>query len=87
MSFFLSETTKIKENHIFNIEKKKNEDLIYKFYTSNASKEIIFEKDTNIFLELKTSAKNSKIDDISVKLLNMANRFFLLHTKILHIPL
>ena len=47
------------------------------FYTSNASKEIIFEKDTNIFLELKTSAKNSKIDDISVKLLNMANRFSL----------
>lgn len=51
--------------------------MIYKFYTSNASKEIIFEKDTNIFLELKTSAKNSKIDDISVKLLNMANRFSL----------
>ena len=64
MSFFLSETTKIKENHIFNIVKKKNEDLIYKFYTSNASKEIMFEKGAGVFLELKTSAKNSKIDDI-----------------------
>ena len=35
MSFFLSETTKIKENHIFNIVKKKNEDLIYKFYLNS----------------------------------------------------
>lgn len=75
MSFFLNETTTIKENNTLNIIKKKNNKYIYRSYSKDSPQEITFEQDTNIFLELKTSCKKSSIDDISSKLFNMAQRF------------
>ena len=75
MSFFLNETTTIKENNTFNIIKEKNNNYVYRSYDQDKPKDIIFEKDTNIFLELKTSCKNATIDDIVSKLSNMAQRF------------
>ena len=64
MSFFLNETTTIKENNTLNIIKKKNNKYIYRSYSKDNPQEITFEQDTNIFLELKTSCKKSSIDDI-----------------------
>ena len=64
MSFFLNETTTIKENNTLNIIKKKNNKYIYRSYSKDSPQEITFEQDTNIFLELKTSCKKSSIDDI-----------------------
>ena len=75
MSFFLNEKTTIKENNTFNIIKEKNNNYVYRSYDQDKPKDIIFEKDTNIFLELKTSCKNATIDDIVSKLSNMAQRF------------
>ena len=75
MSFFLNEKTTIKENNTFNIIKEKNNNYVYRSYDQDKPKDIIFEKDTNIFLELKTSCKNATIDDIASKLSNMAQRF------------
>ena len=75
MSFFLNEKTTIKENNTFNIIKAKNNNYVYRSYDQDKPKDIIFEKDTNIFLELKTSCKNATIDDIVSKLSNMAQRF------------
>ena len=75
MSFFLNETATIKENHTFNIIRKNNISFIYRTYEKDKPNNIIFEKDTNIFLEFKTSCKNSKVDDVISKLSNMAQRF------------
>ena len=75
MSFFLNEKTTIKENNTFNIIKEKNNNYVYRSYDQDKPKDIIFEKDTNIFLELKTSCKNATINDIVSKLSNMAQRF------------
>ena len=75
MPFFLNEKTTIKENNTFNIIKEKNNNYVYRSYDQDKPKDIIFEKDTNIFLELKTSCKNATIDDIVSKLSNMAQRF------------
>ena len=75
MSFFLNEKTTIKENNTFNIIKEKNNNYVYRSYDQDKPKDIIFEKDTNIFLELKTGCKNAAIDDIVSKLSNMAQRF------------
>ena len=75
MSFFLNEKTTIKDNNTFNIIKEKNNNYVYRSYDQDKPKDIIFEKDTNIFLELKTSCKNATIDDIVSKLSNMAQRF------------
>lgn len=75
MSFSLSETIKLKENFTFNIVKKKNDDFISKTYLPNESSDIVFESDTNIFIELKSSIKKSKVEELPSKLKNMAQRF------------
>ena len=75
-SFSLSETAKIKENFAFNIVKKINDNYILRSFEPNKSNDIILEKDTNIFMEMKTSVKNANIDAISTKLKDMSQRFF-----------
>ena len=74
-SFILSEETKIKENFTFNIVKKKNNDYISRAYSPNESNDIIFPMDTNIFMEIKSSLENIKINETSDKLINMSKRF------------
>ena len=74
-SFSLSETVTMKENFIFYILKNKNEQLFSRLYSPNEPKDIIFEKDSNIFMEIKSSIKKLNIEEKSNKLKNMSQRF------------
>ena len=76
MSFTLSENAKLKENFTFNIVKKKNDDYISREYLPNQKSDIIFESDANIFIEMKSSIKQSKVSELLDKLKNMAQRFY-----------
>ena len=76
LSFTLSEPAKIKENFTFNVVKKKNEDLISKGYIPT-NDSIIFESNSNIFIEIKSSLKKQKMDDVMERLKNMCERFSL----------
>ena len=74
-SFTLSKSAEIKENFAFNIVKKKNENFIIRNYDSNKSNNITFEKETNIFVEMKSSIKNSNIKELLDKIKDISLRF------------
>ena len=75
MSFSLSETAKLKENFTFNIVKEKNKDFISKSYSKVGDGHIVFEKDANIFIEIKWSIKFPKIENILAQLKKISRRF------------
>ena len=74
-SFTLSETTNIKENFIFNTVKKKNFNYISRLFNSDDLAFIIFEGDTNIFIEMKSSLKDADVAEITNQLITMSQRF------------
>ena len=74
-SFTLSETTNIKENFIFNTVKKKNFNYISRLFNSDDLAFIIFEGDTNIFIEMKSSLKDADVAEITNKLITMSQSF------------
>ena len=74
-SFTLSETSNLKENFIFNLVKKKNDNYISRLYNPDDLTYITFEKDSNIFIEMKSSLKRADVDEITNKLINMSQRF------------
>lgn len=75
MSFSLSETAKLKENFTFNIVKEKNKDFISKSYSKVDDGNIVFEKDANIFIEIKWNIKYTKIENILTQLKKISRRF------------
>ena len=75
MSFSLSETAKLKENFNFNIVKEKNKDFISKSYSKVGDGHIVFEKDANIFIEIKWNIKYPKIETILTRLNKISQRF------------
>ena len=64
LSLYLYEDAKLKENFTFNIVKEKNSEYISKKLSPPEKGHITFEKNSNIFIELKSSIKNFKIEDI-----------------------
>ena len=75
MSFSPSETAKLKENFTFNIVKEKNKDFISKSYSEVGDGNIVFEKDANIFIEIKWNLKYTKIENILTQLKKISRRF------------
>ena len=74
-SFILSDTSKIKENFIFNLVKKKNDNYISRLYNPDDLTYITFEKDTNIFIEMKSSLKRANVDEITNKFQKIFKNF------------
>ena len=66
---------KYKDNFTFNFVKKRNDELISKLYNPNESNDFIFEKYSNIYIEIKSSINNSNTEDIVNKFKNMNGRF------------
>ena len=75
LSFSLKNKVIIEENFIFNFAKKKNNNFIEKSFSSGQKDNIIFEENSNIFIEIKYSIKNCDIEAVLNKLKNMSNRF------------
>ena len=75
LSFSLKNKVIIEENFTFNFAKKKNNNFIEKSFSSGQKDNIIFEENSNIFIEIKYSIKNCDIEDVLNKLKNISNRF------------
>ena len=75
LSFSLKNKVIIEENFTFNFAKKKNNNFIEKSFSSGQKDNIIFEENSNIFIEIKYGIKNCDIEDVLNKLKNISNRF------------
>ena len=75
LSFSLKNKVIIEENFTFNFARKKNNNFIEKSFSSGQKDNIIFEENSNIFIEIKYSIKNCDIEDVLNKLKNISNRF------------
>ena len=75
LSFSILENVEIAENFAFNATKLKNNEFIIKNYDGINKNKIIFEKDSNIFIELKSSIKNLDINSTIENFKKISNRF------------
>ena len=75
LSLTLTKDAKINENFTFNIVKEKNSEYISKKFSPPEKGHITFEKNSNIFIELKSSIKNCKVEDTLAQLKKISQRF------------
>ena len=75
MSIVLKEDQKIKENNRMNIIKMKNGNFIERSFDINNPKDIVLEKNANIFIEMKYSINQLDLANELSKLCKKAKRF------------
>lgn len=75
LAFCVKENITIKQNFMFNTVKEKNEDNLINNFNINNNSDIIFEENTNYFMEMKSNIEKLNIQDILKDIKKKSDRF------------